>query len=255
MKTNFSSVNSAVTLRKSVRQGIRQRRILTGISVLLVITVSILYYLMQQEEVKASGKLNQHVGANSINIYKQGVLVADVAIADNIPVLKWEGEFPQGSYFTIERIQNGTDWTLLQRVPKEEVIVDQQKYRFADYEAEAGQIRYRISCLDENSKIICQDEVQVSLSAEAPQLLTITFISPMEFKDAFTMEVEANCEDVLKFELQDHTGKPVYNEVYKANKGMNLITFTRGSLLPSGLYMISLTGRGDATAMTKIVKL
>jgi hypothetical protein len=254
MKTNDSSGNRAITLRQGIRQGIRQRYILTGISVILVITASILYYMIQQEEAKAFDKGNVSVADHSITNVKQADLVVDVTIADNAPVLKWEGEFPQGSYFTIERIQNGTDWILVQRVPKEEVLVDMHTYRFTDYEAEGEQVSYRVSCLDESSKVISKDEVQVTLSVAPHQLLTITYIDPMQFKDAFTIEVEANCEDVLKFELMDHTGNPVYHEVYKASKGRNQITFTRGSLLPSGLYMIRLAGRGDATATTKIIK-
>jgi hypothetical protein len=251
MKTTEARTNPQLTLRTG--QGLRQRYILTGISVLLAITAGILYWMLQQPDARAEVKKpevkqEEQLSAKPVTIH------AEIDVQDNAPVLRWEGEFPAGSMFVIEKAVDGNAWELVQRVPKEEVMIAVDRYRFSDAETTGSNVRYRLSCLDAAGALLTTEELETGLTASAEQLLTITGIEPMTFANHFTINLEAAVEEPISFELLDNNANPVYSEVYKVVKGENLIGFTRGDKLPPGVYIIRLSGSDDATAMTKLVK-
>ena len=251
MKTTEAGTNPQLILRN--RQGLRQRYILAGVSVLLTITSGILYWMLQQPDAVAEVK-KMDLTSETVVAAKPVVMHAGIDVHDNVPLLRWEGEFPAGSMFVIERAVDGNAWELVQRVPKEEVMVAVNRYRFGDAEAAGSSVRYRISCLNTVGELLTTEEMEIGLSARTEQLLTITGIEPLPFGNQFTINLEADKEEPISFELLDNNANPVYSEVYKVRKGENLIGFTRGEKLPPGVYIVRLSGSDNAQAMTKLVK-
>lgn len=251
MKTTEPGSNPQIALRSELRQGLRQRYLYAGISIFLIITACILYSLTRQQDAKATTKpvfaINNatDVAADDIN--------AEISIQDNVCVLTWNGEFPEGSLFMIERSEN-EKWQLVQKAPKEEVMIRENSFRFRDEEAESGLVTYRISCLNAEGKTLTSSEVQTEAHLITEQLLTITAIEPLPFNDQFTISLEAEKEELISFEILDNSNNIVYSEVYNVKKGDNLIGFTRGQQLMKGVYIVRLSGSDESTAMTKLIK-
>lgn len=253
MKTAENNSAPQLSQRIAVKQGLRQRYLLIGLSVLLTCTACLLYYLLQQPDAKANPVKQRNPAPLAVQVEAVDIH-PEVRVEDNVPVLRWKGEFPQGSSFLLERSTDGNDWELMQRVPKEEVMTGANNYRFSDAEADGMNMHYRVTCVDAQDKVLGSREVEVSLAARKEQLITITGIEPLPFASQFSVNFEAEVAEPISFEIFDNNNVSVYSEVYTVKKGENLIGFTRGDKLMPGVYIIRLSGSDNAVAMTKVIK-
>lgn len=254
MRTTDPGTNPQLILRPAIKQTLHQRFVIGGMLLFILSMAMAAYFMFQQHTAKAAQKKGFMQRTTATAQAEIVEVNAEVSVKDNVPVLTWKGNFAPNSMFLVERSTEGNKYEVIQRVPKEEVMTEPNKFEFSDPEADGGETQYKISYLGPNDEVISSDIVTVSLTKGMRQLISITGVEPTTFDDQFTVTAEANKEEVVSFEIMNYTGKVIYSEVYDIHAGVNLIGFTRGATLAQGVYMIRLSGSDNAVALTRMVK-
>jgi hypothetical protein len=241
-------------LRARLQPRLKQRYLLSGLGIVLAASAGIFLFMRYEAPAEVVSKKDSKTETAVTEVINTITLEATAEVTDNTPVLYWSGDFPSGALFQIERSNDGVDFEVLQKAPKEELWNKNGGYRFQDAESEGSNAYYRISYMDAKNEIIASDIVTVSMDGAIKQKLQIRSVEPVPFNEHFTITMDAAKEEIVAFEILDYNGGTAYSEVYVVKPGENIIGFTRGNQLSPGVYIVRITGSDNTVAMTKLIR-
>lgn len=155
-------------------------------------------------------------------------------------------------YFTIERSQNGTQFSELTKVEGAGNSTDIHKYSFSDDQPLGGISYYRLKQTDFNGKSETFKTVSVNIKTKQSTVSTIR-ISPNPFNDSFTAQFESLEKEEAQFQLLSVNGAIIFNDKIMVEEGKNSFRFTAPSNLKPGTYVLRIINSTSVLGHTKVI--
>jgi len=172
---------------------------------------------------------------------------------NNIVLLNWETEAElNNDYFTLERSQNGTQFSTLTKVDGAGNSTNIHKYSFRDDKPLPGVSYYRLKQTDFNGKSYIYKPASVMLKTLQSSVSAIQ-VSPNPFSDSFNAVFEAKAKGAVQIKIFNASNMMVYSDNIIAEEGMNVYRFTAPPRFAEGNYMLTLTNSQMTPVSKKIV--
>ena len=179
----------------------------------------------------------------------------------NVNALNWTTASElNNDYFTIERSQDGDQFSELARVSSMGNSISTNVYSLLDPNPFNGTSYYRLKQTDLNGK----SEIfkTISLSTKASQGTPGTIhISPNPFIDYFNAEINFRTEFAssekqdLYVQIMNTSGVIVYTETIRAVNGINFYRFVSPEKFNNGTYILKITDGKSVIACARIIKI
>lgn len=177
-----------------------------------------------------------------------------------VNVLDWTSASElNNDYFTIERSQDGEQFSELGRVAGMGTTIN-HTYSLIDKNPFSGTSYYRLKQTDFNGKSEIFKTVSVSMNA-TPNTLSTIHVSPNPFTDGFTAETDFTAEfelsgkEDLWVQIMNTSGIMVYTGKILAEAGVNFYRFTSSEKFKAGTYILRITDGKSVVAATRISKI
>ncbi len=151
--------------------------------------------------------------------------------------------------FTVERSDNGNDFTSISTLKGAGNSQVPQTYQFVDYKPLTGTSYYRLRQVNFEGKNTFSNIERVNLKAReaVASSVNIQRVGPNPFNSMVTAEYYAENNGDIAIEILSKEGKPIFKTYQYALKGYNSFTYNKGSSLTPGDYMIRLSNANGAT--------
>ncbi|MFZ7115215.1 MAG: hypothetical protein ACO1G9_07565 [Bacteroidota bacterium] len=151
--------------------------------------------------------------------------------------------------FTIERSENGNDFTSISTIKGAGNSQVPQSYQFVDYKPMTGTSYYRLRQVNFEGKNTFSNVERVNLKAReaVASSVNIQRVGPNPFNSMVTAEYYAENNGDVAIEILSKEGQPIFKTYQYSVKGYNTFTYNKGSSLKPGEYMIRLSNANGAT--------
>lgn len=151
--------------------------------------------------------------------------------------------------FTIERSDNGNDFTSISTIKGAGNSQVQQSYQFVDYKPMSGTSYYRLRQINFEGKNTFSNVERVNLRARESVASSVNLqrVGPNPFNSMVTAEYYAESNGDVAIEILSKEGKSIFKTYQYSLKGYNTFTYNKGSSLKPGEYMIRLSNSNGAT--------
>ena len=154
-------------------------------------------------------------------------------------------------YFSIERSQDGTNFTEIGTVKGHGNSNSILEYNYTDESPLTGTSYYRLKQTDFNGKFERFAVKAVSMGAAAKA--TIESVSPNPFSDHFNVEYSVPNDAEANIQLMNISGSTMFEETVHANKGNNTYRYNDSKNLRVGTYILRISINGVSTVY-KLIK-
>ncbi len=164
--------------------------------------------------------------------------------------LNWEMTCEMNSdYFSIERSLNGSDFTTISTVKAAGNSKQPQNYQCSDYKPMTGTSFYRLRQVSFEGKSTFSNVERVNIKSRAATASSVNIqrVGPNPFNSMVTAEYYSEANGDVAVEILSKEGKSIFKTYQYALKGYNTFTYSKGSTLAPGEYMIRLSNSNGAT--------
>lgn len=175
-----------------------------------------------------------------------------VKLSNDLPVVNWSADFEDGIIFTVQRSENGADFTNITSVA---VKKSTYNYSFTDNALSVGHtsiIYYRI-CATLLSGVQKFTEIK-SVKLNNTGHLSKQFATPNPFNNTFNIAYSATQKQTLMVRVFNYNGQVVYTRSVPVNIGVNTITVEGTGKWLSGMYFVQLISGNETPVSIKVVK-
>ncbi|MBX2922351.1 MAG: T9SS type A sorting domain-containing protein [Chitinophagaceae bacterium] len=174
-----------------------------------------------------------------------------VSISAGVPALQWTAQYNAGTYFEVERSNNGLDFTVVAGMADEQ---NSSTYYYNDRALPASHpsvVYYRIRATepDGTHKYTGVKSVRFG-SQSSPSLQTW----PNPFGNQLNVSFKSNQKAVLTIKIYNMEGQVQVVKTAAVNSGSNTIAIAEVNRLTKGIYIVSLSADNGVIASSKIIK-
>jgi hypothetical protein len=173
--------------------------------------------------------------------------------SNNTVVLNWiTAAELNNDYFTLERSQNGTQFSTLTKVEGAGSSTDIHKYFFTDDKPLGGTSYYRLKQTDFNGTTEMFKTVSVTFKSRQNTVNAIS-ISPNPFTDSFTAQFESEEAGEVSINILSTNGVLVFSEKVMADAGNNVFHYLNLPGFKQGTYVMRVSSAKAVIATGKMV--
>ena len=160
------------------------------------------------------------------------------------------------SFFTVERTTDGINYETVSTVKGSGNTDYEINYAATDANPVSGISYYRLRQTDFDGKSKFFEAVAVTYTESAFNSLDVKNVYPNPFGNNFSITLECNTAKTLNIEILSITGLTIDKETVSCSQGSNTYEYSKGYLLTTGTYFVSVTDPSNGqTTVKKIVKL
>ncbi len=159
------------------------------------------------------------------------------------------------AFFTIERSQNGYDFTEVGKVEGSGNSTHEVSYSLTDNNPVEGQSYYRLTQTDFDDNYKRYPPIGVYFNNSVNLGNTIIAMSPVPFDNYIKINFNVILEGNVNFTLISDKGSVLKNENVKSSAGFNSYTIDNLGLLPGGVYFILMRTSDNELQTRKLIKL
>ncbi len=156
-------------------------------------------------------------------------------------------------YFTIEKSTDGVEYEEIGEVKGAGNSSQSITYELEDEELIPGVVYYRLTQTDFDGQFEVFPPKAVEYQKEGSEL-TIESIGPNPFTNQFTVDYMVTVDTPVELILTTMNGREVLHEFLDASEGINRYTYSDGSMLVPGVYILTLMDEGGGRVSEKIIK-
>ncbi len=168
----------------------------------------------------------------------------NVELIDNSVEVTWSTATEiNNDFFTVEKSSDAVNYDVLDEVAGAGNSSTVQNYSYIDDNVFDGVSYYRLKQTDFDGKFEYFAPQSIN-SQSSSGSLTLTNVKPNPFKGQFILEIESEKSGVVDFLITSMNGSKVHSSQIELNKGRNEYTYSKGSGLTPGTYIISIVQDG-----------
>lgn len=157
-------------------------------------------------------------------------------------------------YFTLERSRDGHEFTPIGTVPGAGNTTTKRDYKFTDYSPLNGTAFYRLRQTDYDGTTTTSEIKKVNIAADGmDHPITIENVKPNPFSNEFSADYYTDRNGDVSIEIIDMQGRVHYKGYQSSVEGKNEFSFTDGSRLDNGQYLLRIS-HSAGVAVSKIIK-
>ena len=154
------------------------------------------------------------------------------------------------SYFTLERSNNGTDFTVIDKIKSLGNSNTANNYQYLDKEVLKGNYYYRLLETDIAGKTeIASDVILLKRNGQSE----IVYTAPVPATEFVNVTFIMEQETLVNYEVYNVTGKLIEAKIYEAIEGVNTLNVNLQNYA-SGMYFIKIINQENGTLVTRFVK-
>lgn len=156
-------------------------------------------------------------------------------------------------YFTVEHSADGIHFTALDNVDGAGTSSTVRNYYCMDEFPFTGNNYYRLIQTDFDGTQKTFSSISINNDKAAPAL-SIQNIFPNPSQGSFSVTYNSMKKGIVHLEIRNPEGRLMHSEWLPASAGKNQIECNKNTLLPKGIYFITLSQGNDKTETKRIVK-
>lgn len=153
-------------------------------------------------------------------------------------------------YFTIERSQDGVNFTAITKIKSQGNANTLRNYEYTDKSAPDVLLYYRLKQTDEDGKTKTFNTIAVQNKITKLSLLSIM---PNPFVDQFNISLSSKESADIEISLVDSKGSKVKTKIYHIDTGTNLLLFNPECSMPSGIYLLLIMQNNKLITSSKVI--
>lgn len=195
---------------------------------------------VSQAEVKNSALGNYWVlSARQSTVLQSAFNVFDAQLQNNKVVLNWAFNNEQpGDIYTLEKSEDGQSFTDLDDVAGN----GSSLYDYNDPNPLEGISYYRVKQMSVSGTYTYSVIRQISYQLHGQASLEIINVTPNPFSSYFNVEYNTGVKGMMQISLISSNGQIVFTRNEEAEAGNNSFRYTEKGPLPTGTYVLTLTG-------------
>ncbi len=154
-------------------------------------------------------------------------------------------------YFSLERSQNGTEFTSIARIEGAGTSNSVLKYKFTDKEPLSKINYYRLKQVDFDGISRLSQVISTSVTSETDKA-KINKVYPNPFQDHFTVDFDSPSDDQYILRLFSIEGRSISEKETGGFEGINSVIFETGLSLKKGPYILRLYSSDDVIETVKL---
>lgn len=173
------------------------------------------------------------------------------AISADIPFLNWAAQLDAGTYFEVERSNNGVDFVSIAKIAGQQNIAT---YKYEDRAlpaTHASVVYYRIKATEKDGTHKYTDVKAVRFSNESNNSLQAW---PNPFSSQLNVNYKSAQKAMLTIKIYNIDGQLQAVKTAAVNTGNNSIAVTETNRLTKGIYIVRISTDNGVTASSKIIK-
>jgi hypothetical protein len=155
-------------------------------------------------------------------------------------------------YFTLERSQNGTQFSTLATVEGSGNTTDIRKYLYTDKNPLGGTSYYRLKQTDFNGTSVTFKPVSVSLDSKTNEAADLR-ITPNPFSESLTAQFDLSEDQEITIQLLSLGGVVVFSKEIFGDAGNNQYRFSVPVSLKAGTYFLRISNAKSVLASAKVI--
>lgn len=174
-----------------------------------------------------------------------------VSLSADIPNLKWSAKYDAGTYFEVERSNNGVDFVSVTRIAGQQNV---STYNYDDRSLSSSHpsvVYYRIKATEPDGTHKYTDVKSVRFCTESN---TSVQTWPNPFSSVLNINYKSAQKAVITIKIFNIDGQLRAVKTAAVNTGNNSITVSEANNLSKGIYIIKVVADNGVTSSSKIVK-
>lgn len=193
----------------------------------------------------------QFIGIGNINFYNGWPLSVELTSfggqnANGKNTLNWKTTNEiELAYYAIERSTNGKNFNEIGKVESHNSTISTE-YMFNDNMVSSESYYYRLKMVNTDGSFTYSKIVQVAFN-DATEIKAF----PTVFTSSFTIRTSSSKEEPIQLMVLDPSGKTVYQQTYKAKKGINEMAISLPASLGRGQYFVIIGNKNKSVSVIK----
>ncbi|MBX3256323.1 MAG: T9SS type A sorting domain-containing protein [Chitinophagaceae bacterium] len=174
-----------------------------------------------------------------------------VSLSAGIPVLSWAVQYDAGTYFEVERSDNGIDFTRVVKVAGRQNITN---YNYDDRDLSSAHppvVYYRIRAIEPDGRSRYTDVKSVKFNTENTGSVQAW---PNPFSSQLNVNFKSAQKAALTIKIYNLSGEVKLVKTASVNAGNNVITIAEANRLAKGVYMVHISTDKGVITSSKIIK-
>ena len=158
------------------------------------------------------------------------------------------------SFFTLDRSDDGKEYSLLTKISGAGNSIIENSYQFIDESPLTGNNYYRLSQFDFDDNMESFPPILIQFNKEGPGFKIIWYHLDL-LNEFLTIDFNVLEEGEVEIQCINSIGKIIKSEKTSATKGINAFTLYDTSDLEKGIYFVRIVKAKSVTPVVKVVKI